>query len=124
MEDSGSWPEQDAVDAWIEKHKLDIDRGILFELKKNVTAYRLLLQEKLSLFSDSIKQVEWVGECSCIPDDDFGDCPLCNNTRKITRPATIEECLGWAESSIVVNKVSKIPCYIVKGGQLRMKDKP
>ena len=35
-----SWPEQDIIDAWVEKHGLTIDRKVLRELKDDVTRYR------------------------------------------------------------------------------------
>lgn len=64
---------------------------------------KALTDKILGLFSDSIKEVQWVGECpdckgngekyEMIAVDDYKDhiCPQCNGTGKVTRQATIEE---------------------------------
>ncbi len=49
-ENSSTWPEQDVVDEWIEKHKVSmgafdsVPHYIALELKKNLTALRPVIQ--------------------------------------------------------------------------------
>lgn len=60
--------------------------------------------------SDSIKDIEWVGECVCDKGNvyfempktkkEYEICPKCNGTGKVTRPATIEEVLREVKTRI------------------------
>ncbi len=45
MSEACTWPEQDAVDAWLEKHKIDVPFAAAMELKSAVTAYRIEVQD-------------------------------------------------------------------------------
>ena len=43
MTDNGgsTWPEQDAVDAWLKKHSIEVGNKESMELKTSVTKYRI-----------------------------------------------------------------------------------
>lgn len=43
----GTWPEQNAVDEWAEKHNLKLSFSAKMELKKTVSEYRIELQKQL-----------------------------------------------------------------------------
>ena len=43
----GTWPEQNAVDAWLEKHGVKVEFSAAMELKEAVTAYRIQVQRLL-----------------------------------------------------------------------------
>jgi hypothetical protein len=42
----GTWPEQNAVDAWLEKHGIEVERKVRLELKEAVTECRLRIQKE------------------------------------------------------------------------------
>tara|TARA_Y100000310_G_C20450074_1_gene700271 strand:+ start:161 stop:349 length:189 start_codon:yes stop_codon:yes gene_type:complete len=44
-----TWPEQDIIDNWIEKHKLELPRGVVLELKNAVTAYRVSVTSSMAM---------------------------------------------------------------------------
>ena len=48
-----SWPEQDAVDAWLKKHEIVVSRRAATELKDEVSKLRIEIQVKLQ----SIKNI-------------------------------------------------------------------
>lgn len=74
---------------------------------------------------DLTKGMLWKGKCDKC--DGFGRlksgdiCQVCK-CKVITRPATLEEAIEQAKSSIEVNKVSHIPCYLKNGGTLSIKE--
>lgn len=43
---AGTWPEQNAVDAWLQKHGIDVDFKTAMELKNATTAFRIVQQER------------------------------------------------------------------------------
>ena len=43
-----SWPEQDIIDAWVERHGIELSHDVLFDLKQSVTELRLPLQSEAS----------------------------------------------------------------------------
>jgi len=53
----GTWPEQNAVDAWVERHSIEADFKQLMELKRNVSEYRVVIQKELE--SQKIKLLPW-----------------------------------------------------------------
>lgn len=102
-------------------------------------------QEILSLFSDSIKDIQWEGECKECENGwlekcgcpfrrvDYLECAKCNGTGKITRPATIEEVLEFSLKAIKL--INKQIIYVgtiytgdinraitINNGQLRIKE--
>jgi hypothetical protein len=42
----GTWPEQNAVDAWFEKHGIEVEHKVRLELKEAVTECRLRIQKE------------------------------------------------------------------------------
>lgn len=54
-----SWPEQDAVDAWLKKHNISVSNKQALELKKNVSKYRIQLQSE---------PIVWVTHISALRD--------------------------------------------------------
>lgn len=78
----------------------------------------------LNLFSDLIKDIEWVGECDhCdngwVLDRVGNECLKCNAIGKITRPATIEEVL---EHSSLHFKSVRASGLTINNGRLRIKE--
>jgi hypothetical protein len=58
MDGGSTWPEQDAVDSWLEKYNINVDHKTSMELKEAVTAHRLAIdKERISLRS-RIKELE------------------------------------------------------------------
>lgn len=47
MSEACCWPEQEAVEAWLEKYFLKVEHNAKHELKEAVTAYRLKIQKEL-----------------------------------------------------------------------------
>ena len=43
-----TWPEQNIIEAWLEKWKIKLSHNITYELKQKVTTYRLQREEELS----------------------------------------------------------------------------
>jgi hypothetical protein len=43
----GTWPEQNAVDAWLKKHGIEVDHKVSMELKDATTKYRIEVQDEL-----------------------------------------------------------------------------
>lgn len=74
----------------------------------------------LTLLSDSIKDIEWVGECDYRGAMELGiGCPKCNGT--ITRPATIEEVTYFIKEALY-HKTVHPHNIIINGGTLRIKE--
>jgi hypothetical protein len=44
--DASTWPEQEAVEAWIKKYEIRVSNEAKLELKEAVTRYRLQIQEE------------------------------------------------------------------------------
>lgn len=51
-----SWPEQDAVDAWFEKHRITAPREAIADLKDDVTKYRIGVQEERDRYKQLYEQ--------------------------------------------------------------------
>jgi hypothetical protein len=54
----GTWPEQNAVDAWLEKHGIEVERKVRLELKEAVTECRLRIQEERDGLRARIAELE------------------------------------------------------------------
>lgn len=58
MSDLGTtWPEQDAVDAWLDKHQIDAPHFVSMELKNAVTKPRRACQDKLTALEAENKRL-------------------------------------------------------------------
>lgn len=63
--EEGTWPEQDAVDAWLKKQGIDLPHKETLELKEAVTAPRLDLQRRLA--AEKVNYKGWaVAMCSLL----------------------------------------------------------
>lgn len=79
MSDDSSWPEQNAIDAWLKKYADNIyfPHNQRMELKEAVTKPRLAVQEKLAAANAKVEKLErdaerykWLREHSCKTDSE------------------------------------------------------
>lgn len=80
----------------------------------------------LALFSDYVKDVEWVGECYCTNPHNWvagTPCPKCNGNKEWVRPATIEEVLRKVPQFMrLLEGLLPSEAFDIDIGQLRIKE--
>jgi hypothetical protein len=56
-ETATTWPEQEAVIRWTEKHDISMPEGAFHELCKSVTAYRIQCQREAEATKGVLRQI-------------------------------------------------------------------
>ena len=96
-----SWPEQDAVDAWLKKNEVEIAHPQSLELKEAVSEYRIQMQRKyrmqIAKYESAIRALEchYPNENLKMPDlhidsvEDCDECDICK-LKAVVRDANAE----------------------------------
>lgn len=58
MTERHTWPEQDAVDAWLKKYGIKISRAATMELKQSVTRYRVERDETINQIQHLVREIQ------------------------------------------------------------------
>jgi hypothetical protein len=98
----GTWPEQNAVDAWLKKHGIEVEHKVRLELKEVVTECRLRIQKERDGLRARLQAAEtqvgmlrealdiakeWCPECQGYGHIEEVPCEICEKVRDAYLPA-------------------------------------
>lgn len=103
---------------------------ILLQHDSTLCGPQVTIRRVVDLFSDSIKGIEWAGECpdckgKCYTQSGSyrSGCIDCDGTGEITRPVTLEEVLEKVPQWIrLIDGVFPNEALCINGGVLRIKE--